>query len=151
MHILQAPLLRNARQCHSPCKFQICSQKCQKAGASFRKSKAPKILWKASVFKHQASKVWGCNLVPAHAIERSFCIHTSNDQSCALCPSFTAGFTACTMPWAELPRAIPGSPLGAEGNIDILALKGDSGKRTLARDFCRLTRSLERIVSQGSR
>ena len=67
----------------------------------------------ASVFKHQAGKIWACNLVPAHAIERSFCIHTSNDQSCSPC------------------RVTKGNPrhsqLGAEGNIDILALKADSG------------------------
>ena len=46
--------------------------------------------------------------------------------------------------------------LGAEGNIDMLALKGDSGTMVsffwrAIRDSCRVTRSLEGIVSQGSR
>ena len=43
-NISEAPLLRSGRQCHSHCKFLICFQQCQKAGASFTMSKAPKIL-----------------------------------------------------------------------------------------------------------
>ena len=115
--------------------------------------KGAKDLMNGLGLQHQAAKIWTCKLVPAHAIERSFCIHTlmiravrharaSQHARCPAGPSYQG--------------QSPALQLGAKGNI--LALKGDSGTMVsvfcslLAHEgCCRLTRSFDRIVSQGSR
>ncbi len=150
---MQAPLLRNARQCHSPCKFQICSQKCQRQGV-LQNVKGAKDLITGLGLQTPSGKDMGLQPsagtrdreVSAYIRLMIRAVRHARASQHARClgPSYQG-----QSPALPLRGRRATSWLSKETMVLWLASSA-SFWRTI-RDCCRLTRSYERIVSQGSR